>query len=119
MVDVLSKYDKHILISGDRINDNVVYATQSLILQANPHTYVWFSKYKLMLSIQHQNISNSNILAVVIGLLFGCKSAEVNVYDSMRTVLTDSLKRQISAILCLPIQRKKVILKYEQILYYY
>ena len=44
----------------------------------------------------------------------GYKLAEVNVYHSMRPVLTDSLKRQISAILCLPIQKKECILKYEQ-----
>ena len=46
----------------------------------------------------------------------GYKLAEVNVYDSMRPALTDNLNRQISAILCLPIQkRKECILKYEQL----
>ena len=44
-----------------------------------------------------------------------CKLGEVNVYDSMRPALTESLKRQISAILCLPIQKEQFTLKYEHL----
>ena len=51
---------------------------------------------------------------VPIGLLhistIGSKLGEVNIYDSMRSALTESLKRQIPAILCLPIQTKEVTL---------
>ena len=43
------------------------------------------------------------------------KLCEVNVYESMRPALTKSLKRQISAILCLPLQKKEVTLKYEHL----
>ena len=46
------------------------------------------------------------------------KLDEVNVYYSTRHALTDSLKRQISDIFYLPIQKKKVTLKYEQFHYY-
>ena len=46
------------------------------------------------------------------------KLNEVNVYYSTRPALTDSLKRQISDIFYLPIQKKKVTLKYEQFHYY-
>ena len=45
----------------------------------------------------------------------GCKLGKVNVYDSMRPALTESLKRQIPAILSLPIQKKEVTLKYEHL----
>ena len=44
-----------------------------------------------------------------------CKLGEINVYYSMRPALPESLKRQISAILCLPIQKKEVTLKYEHL----
>ena len=36
-VDGLSKYDEHILTSGDWLNDKLVNEAQNLILQAHPH----------------------------------------------------------------------------------
>ena len=36
-VDGLSKYDEHILTSGDWLNDKLVNAAQNLILQGHPH----------------------------------------------------------------------------------
>ena len=46
----------------------------------------------------------------------GCKLGKVNAYyDGMRPALTKYLIRQISAILCLPIQKKEVTLKYEHL----
>ena len=54
-------------------------------------------------------------IGLVFQLLLVSYLGEVNVNDSMRPALTDSLKRQISAILSLSLQKKEVTLKYEHL----
>ena len=116
-MDGLSKYDEHILTSGDWLNDKFVNASQNLIVQAHPHV-CGFQNTNLGLTLTTFNIMTSEFVQVlhtgcghwVAISTIGCKLGEVNVYDSMRPALTKSLKKQISAILCLPIQKKELTL---------
>ena len=77
---------------------------------------MWFLKYNFRPDI----IFQCKDIRVYPALHTGCghwvtistivlKLDEVNVYYSMRHALTDSLKRQISDILCLPIQRRRLL----------
>ena len=120
-VDGFFKYDKHILTSGDWLSDKLVNAAQNLILQVHPHV-CGFQNTNLGLTLAF-NIMTSEFVQVlhngcghwVAISTIGCKLGEVNIYDSMRSALTESLKRQIPAILCLPIQTKEVTLKYKRL----
>ena len=119
-VDGLSKYHEHILTSGEWINDKLVNAAQKPNTSSSS-THLWLSKHISRPDIGFQMTSEFvQVLHTGCGhwvamSTIACKLGEVNVYDSMRPALTESLKRQISAILCLPIQKKEVILEYEHL----
>lgn len=105
-VSNLTVDDKVALLNGQWLNDRIINAGQQLIQTTYPHvdglqdvnfglTLSYSIKKGEFVQVLHTGFGHWVTVSTI-----GCSPAEVEVYDSMSPVLTGSMERQISAIMC-------------------
>ena len=115
-IDSLNTEDENVLLTGEWLNDKLINAGQKLIKAYYPNVF-GFQDVSLGQTLAFDVLTDEfvQVLHTARGhwltvSTIGCKSAEVDVFDSMLPGISSSLKNQIASLLCT--KRKSITLRY-------